>query len=167
MKRGFLTAVCGAAIVVLGLAGCSSDSDSSEATSAETETTTSAAADVDVDVDEASGSTMVTIDGEDQGVEGTVVCTTAGGNVNIVIGKAATGITAVVSEGDEPSVSSVALGNVNDVTLAFQEGAPGGDATATKDDDTYKITGNASGADMSNPMGGMVTKPFEIEVTCP
>ena len=40
------------------------------------------------------------------------------------------------------------------------------DAKAEKDDKTYKISGNATGVDMANPMQP-VTKPFEIEVTCP
>ena len=34
------------------------------------------------------------------------------------------------------------------------------------DGDTYTITGEATGADIKNPMAGMVTKPFSIKVTC-
>lgn len=45
MKRGFLVSVGGAAIVIAGLAGCSSDSGSSESTtSAETSDTATASA---------------------------------------------------------------------------------------------------------------------------
>ena len=87
-----------------------------------------------------------------------------GGNTNIAIGAAGTGIAAVVGDGDSPNVTSVGLGNVNGVTLAVGPGA--GDAKATKDGKTYKITGNATGIDMANPMSP-VNKPFEIEVTCP
>lgn len=87
-----------------------------------------------------------------------------GGNLNIAIGQGGSGIAAVISEGDAPTVTSVGLGNVNGVTLAMGMGA--GDATAVKDGNTYKITGNATGIDMANPMSP-VTKPFEIEVTCP
>ena len=89
-----------------------------------------------------------------------------GGNVQIAIGNATTGIGAQVSEGDAPTVHSVGLGNVNGVALGFQEGAPGGEATATKDGSTYTIKGTATGVDMANPMQPM-TKPFEIAVTCP
>jgi lipoprotein LpqH len=87
-----------------------------------------------------------------------------GGNMNIAIGQGTTGVSAVVSEGDTPTVTAVGLGNVNGVTLAVGMGA--GEATAVKDGKTYKITGNATGIDMANPMSP-VTKPFEIEVTCP
>ena len=63
-------------------------------------------------------------------------------------------------------MTSVGLGNVNGVALGFQEGAPGGSATATKDGKTYTVTGTATGVDMANPMQP-VTKPFEIAVSCP
>jgi lipoprotein LpqH len=87
-----------------------------------------------------------------------------GGNVNVAIGEAMTGIAAVISEGDSPTVTSVALGNVNGVTLAVAGGQ--GDATATKDGKSYKVEGNAVGVDMANPMTP-VKKPFALEFTCP
>lgn len=154
MKRSFLVAVGGAAIVIAGMSGCSSDDEKSETTG---ETSTAAAAE---------GKTTVTIDGQDQAVEGTVVCSEMGGNTNIAIGDATTGIGAVVSSGDEPTVQSVGLGNVNGVTLGFQSGAGEGEATVEKDGQTYKISGTATGVDMANPLQP-VNKPFEIEVTCP
>jgi len=89
-----------------------------------------------------------------------------GGNMNIAIGEAATGIAAVISSGDSPTVHSVGLGNVNGVTLGFQENAGQGSATAEKNGNGYKITGTATGIDMANPMQP-TTKPFEIDVTCP
>jgi lipoprotein LpqH len=92
------------------------------------------------------------------------MCNAVGGNTNIAIGEGTTGITAVVGEGDAPNVTAVGLGNVNGVTLAVGAGA--GEATAQKDGNTYKISGNATGIDMANPTSP-VTKPFEIEVTCP
>ena len=153
MKRGFVVAVGGAAIVIAGLSGCSSDKKSE--TGGET---TSAAS--------AEGKSTVTIDGKDQAVQGTVVCSTMGENVNIAIGDATTGISAVVSSGDSPTVHSVGLGNVNGVTLGFQENAGQGEAKAEKDGSTYKISGTAIGMDMANPMQP-VNKPFEIEVSCP
>jgi lipoprotein LpqH len=108
----------------------------------------------------------VTIDGQEQQINGSVVCAAMGGNMNIAIGEAATGIAAVVSEGDSPTVQSVGLGNLNGVTLGFQQGAGQGEAKAEKDGNNYKISGTATGIDMSNPMAP-VTKPFEIDVTCP
>lgn len=174
MKRGFLVAIGGTAIVIAGLAGCSSG----ESSTAEATTTTAATAEATTETETetatetatasataAPGGTRVTIDGQDQDVQGTVVCATMGGNINIAIGEAMTGIAAVVSEGDSPTVSSVGLGNVNGVTLGYQQGA-GGEATAVKAGNTYTITGTATGIDMANPMQP-VNKPFVIEVTCP
>lgn len=154
MKRGIVVAVGGAAIVIAGLSGCSSDDKKSETTG---ETSSAAAAE---------GKSTVTIDGQDQAVEGTVVCSDMGGNTNIAIGDATTGIGVVVSTGDEPTVQSVGLGNVNGVTLGYQSGTGQGEAKAEKDGNTYKISGTATGVDMANPMQP-VNKPFEIEVSCP
>ena len=151
--RGLVVAVGGAAIVIAGLSGCSSEKKSE--TSGET---SSAAA--------AEGKSTVSIDGQDQNIQGTVVCSTMGENVNIAIGDATTGIGAVVGTGDSPVVHSVGLGNVNGVTLGFQENAGQGEAKAEKDGSTYKISGTAVGVDMANPLQP-VNKPFEIEVTCP
>ncbi|MBS1692588.1 MAG: lipoprotein LpqH [Actinobacteria bacterium] len=172
MKRGLVVAVGGAAIVIAGLSGCTSGGSSSSETTAttaaattEAETETATATET-ASATAAAGSPKVVIDGQDQNVQGTVVCASMGGNVNIAIGEAMTGIAAVVSEADPPVVSSVGLGNVNGVTLGYQQGAGQGEATAVKDGNTYKITGTATGIDMANPMQP-VNKPFEIEVTCP
>ena len=154
MKRGFVVAVGGLAIVIAGLSGCSSEDKKSETTG---ETSTAAAAE---------GKSTVTIDGTDQAVQGTVVCSSMGGNMNIAIGDAATGIAAVVSEGDSPTVQSVGLGNVNGVVLGYTSGTGQGEAKAEKDGNTYKISGTATGVDMANPLQP-VNKPFEIEVSCP
>lgn len=165
MKRGFLVAVGGAAIVIAGLSGCSSDDKKSEspATSAEATTETGTAS---ATAAPSGGATKVAIDGQDQNVSGTVVCSAMGGNMNIAIGGATTGIAAVISEGDSPTVTSVGLGNVNGVTLGYQSGTGQGEAKAEKDGNTYKISGTATGVDMANPMQP-VNRPFEIEVTCP
>ncbi|WP_102145067.1 lipoprotein LpqH [Mycobacterium hubeiense] len=165
MKRGFLVAVGGAAIVIAGLSGCSSSEEKAESPATTAEATTEAEAGT-ATAEAGASETKVTIDGQDQNVQGTVVCSAMGGNMNIAIGDAATGIAAVVSEGDSPAVRSVGLGNVNGVTLGFQEGAGQGEAKAEKDGDTYRISGTATGVDMANPMQP-VNKPFEIEVTCP
>jgi ipoprotein LpqH len=175
VKRALTVAIGGAAIVVSGLVGCSSDKSAKENVSSATDTAKSAASEASSAATSATdaikgnpppGGAKVSIDGQDQNVEGTVVCTAMGGNVQIAIGNATTGIGAQVSEGDSPTVHSVGLGNVNGVALGFQEGAPGGEATATKDGSTYTIKGTATGVDMANPTQPM-TKPFEIAVTCP
>ncbi|UXA17807.1 lipoprotein LpqH [Mycobacterium sp. SMC-4] len=154
MKRSVFVAISGAALIVAGLSGCSSNGEKSETTGE-----TSAVA-------SAEGKSTVTIDGEDQEVAGTVTCATMGGNINIAMGDPAGGLGAVLTEGDPPSVVSVALGNVNGMNLGYAANAGQGEATVEKDGDTYKITGTATGMDMANPMQP-VNKPFEIEVTCP
>nr|WP_256389936.1 lipoprotein LpqH [Mycobacterium sp. 1164966.3] len=113
-----------------------------------------------------AGAAKVLIDGVDQNVSGTVVCMTSAGNVNISIGGASAGVAAVVTDATPPVVKSVGLGNVNGVTLAYSSGMGQGDASATKNGNSYKITGTATGVDMANPTAP-VKKPFEIDVTCP
>jgi lipoprotein LpqH len=159
-----VVAIGGAAIVIAGLSGCSSDkkseSSSSSASSSASETASASAT-----AGPSGGGTKVSIDGQDQNVKGTVVCTAMGGNMNIAIGDAATGIAVIVSE-DASKVTSVGLGNVNGVTLAYAAATGQGEAKATKDGNNWKITGTATGVDMANPMQP-VNKPFEIDVACP
>lgn len=186
MKQALTVAIGGAAIIVSGLVGCSSDKSVKENVASATDTGKSVASEAsDTAKSGASeatsavtsatdamkgnppaGAATVSIDGQDQNVDGTVVCTTMGDKVQIAIGNATQGIGAQLSEGDSPTVHQVGLGNVNGVALGFQEGAPGGEATASKDGNTYDIKGTATGVDMSNPTQPM-TKPFEIAVTCP
>jgi len=158
VKRGLTVAVAGAAILAAGISGCSSNKSTSGSSGSSSGTSASAGA------GGASGS-KVSIDGKDQNVQGTTVCTTAGGTVNIAIGGAATGIAAVLTDANPPQVKSVGLGNVNGVTLGYTSGTGQGNATASKDGNNYKISGNATGVDMANPMQP-VNKPFEISVTC-
>ena len=155
MKRSVTVAAAGLAIVVVGLSGCSSDKKSSSVSSNGTTVAASG-----------SSTAKVTIDGKDQTVQGTVACTSAAGNVNIAIGGAQTGIGVVLTDASPPSVKSVGLGSVNGVTLGYTPGTGQGNAKATKDGSTYKISGTATGVDMANPMQP-VNKPFEIDVTCP
>lgn len=167
MKRGIVVAVAGAAVLVAGLSGCSKDEKKTEASSSSASATSAVSATSGTATASAgAGTAKVTIDGQPQNINGQVVCATAGGNYNIAIGEATTGIAVVMSE-DASNVQSVALGNVNGVTLGYTPGVPGGaNATATKDGNNIKVTGTATGVDMANPMQP-VTKPFEIEVTCP
>jgi lipoprotein LpqH len=173
VKRGFLVAVGGAAIVAAGLSGCGSDEKKAEsespATSAEATTgggeTTAAAPQVGTDT---SSAAKITIDGKEVAIEGAATCATTGGTTNIAFGSsgAAAGIVVVLGQGDPPPVQSVVLGNIDNISLGFTPGVPGGSAEATKDGNTYKITGTATGVDMANPLQP-ATKPFEIVVPCP
>ena len=151
MKRAILVGIAAASMVVAGLAGCSNKSNtSSSSTSA------------------SSGSTQkVTIDGQNQNITGQVSCTQAGGNLNIGIGDPTNGIGAVITIANPPAVQSVGLGNVNGVTLGYSAAAPNqGNVEATKNGNSYTIKGTATGVNMASPQQP-VTKPFEMDVTCP
>ncbi|MBU8820213.1 lipoprotein LpqH [Mycolicibacterium goodii] len=176
MKRGFLVAVGSAALVIAGLSGCSSDdksADASEASPTANATVDSTAAPGtsvaagDATATTGTGTARVVVDGAEHPVEGTVVCANVAGNVSVTVGQGTTAVTATLSEGDQPTVSAVALGNIDGVSLGYTPGVPGGSAEATKDGNKYTIKGNATGADIANPMAGAVTKPFELEITCP
>jgi ipoprotein LpqH len=167
--RGLVIGVGSAALVVAGLTGCSSgdkagDNKASD-NKAEDKASAATATSGSVSASAGAGTAKVTIDGEPMDVQGQVACASNGGTFTIGVGDAATGIGIVMAE-DASTVTSVGLGNVNGVALGFQEGAPGGSATATKDGKTYTVTGTATGVDMANPMQP-VTKPFEIAVSCP
>jgi ipoprotein LpqH len=152
VKRGLTVALAGAAIVVAGISGCSSNKSSTGSSS------------VSVATPGGTNASKVLIDGKDQNVQGTTVCTTTTGNVTLAVGGSATGISVVLSDASPPQVKSVALGNVNGVSLGYAQGGQG-NASATKDGNTYKITGTATGVDVANPTQP-VNKPFEIDVTC-
>lgn len=162
MIRALVVAAGGAAIMVAGLTGCSNNEKSEGTTPG-----TAGAGSTSVQASASAGASTakVTIDGKPKEMAGQVVCSSMGGNMNIAIGQQGTGVAVVMAE-DASKVSSVGLGNIDGVVLGFQDGAPGGNASATRADKTYTITGTATGVDMANPMQPM-TKPFEIEVTCP
>jgi ipoprotein LpqH len=155
MKHEVMITASAAAILGVALAGCSGNGTVKTPNGGVASTSAS--------------NTKVLVDGQDQNVKGQVACASTAGTVNIAIGGstagAPTGIGAVLTDANPPVVKSVALGNVNGVSLGV--GGTSGSANATKDGNSYKITGTASGADMSNPMAGPVSKPFEIDVTCP
>jgi lipoprotein LpqH len=166
VKRDLLIAIGAAAIAVAGVAGCSNDNKSSgtssSATSSGAPTSSSAAPVSGSDSSEAAPAT-ITIDGQPRTVNGPVVCSTTDGKFSIAIGEVITGVI-VGLEPDASAVHNVGLGDVNGVVLSFTEGVPGNDATAIKDGNNYTITGTATGSDNANQQ---VSKPFEIDVTCP
>lgn len=166
MLRGLTVGVGSAAILIAGLVGCSSKkAETSSEKASEAPSSAMSATSGSVTAAAGAGTAKVTIDGQPKEVAGQIACTTAMGNLNIAVGDASTGI-AVVMSPDASKVTSVGLGNVNGAVLGFQDGAGGASASATKDGNTYTVTGTATGVDMANPMAPM-TKPFEIVVTCP
>ena len=137
MKRGFVVAIGGAAIVVAGLTGCGSDKA-------------------------AAGSGKLSIDDKDQNIKGAVVCTDAAGNYSITIGETKqqgsnSGATALLS-GDKKDVQSVSM-VLNGQPLVYTKGA-GGSAKVTADGKKYTVEGEALSSDAAN-------HKFKMEITCP
>ncbi|RWA15729.1 hypothetical protein MBRU_09260 [Mycolicibacterium brumae DSM 44177] len=155
------------AIVAAGLTGCSSDKSASE----EVTSATSKAKDAVTDATDAvkgnpePGHAKLSIDDKDHELSGTAVCTVAGGNMNIAVGEGSSAVAVVLAE-DASTVTSVGLGNIDGVSLAVGPANTGGEAAATKDGQTYEVTGTATGVDVANPTQ-MVSKQFDLKVTCP
>ncbi|OBH07283.1 lipoprotein LpqH [Mycobacterium sp. E1747] len=154
MKRGLTVAATGAAILAAALSGCSSNKSGGVSTSVPGGSVSAGG----------NNSTKVIIDGKDQNVQGTTICTKAGGDISIAVGGNTTGISVVLGDANPLTVKAVQLGNVNGVTLQYAQGGQG-NASVSKDGNTYKVTGTATGIDMANPMQP-VNKPFEIDATC-
>lgn len=155
MKRGMVVGVASVALVAAACAGCSNNKSSTGASGSSAP---------------AASGPQVIVDGQAQNVSGQVTCTPSGDNTNIGIGDPTAGVGAVVSNANPPIVHSVGLGSVNGITLGFSDAAPnqGGNAGAAVNGKTYAIKGTATGLDMSNPQQPQqVTKPFELDVTCP
>lgn len=172
MKHAMTLAVGGVAIVALSLTGCSksNDKESTETTGTSASASSKAetpAAEAPAGKPEAGHASIKIGDGEAKEVSGAAVCTVAGGSMNIAIGGGDTGVAAVVAE-DGSAVHSVGLGSTDGLTgLAYQESMPnGGSATATKDDKTYTISGEAIGFDAANPTAP-AKRAFVLVVTCP
>ena len=157
MKRGIVVGVAGVAMVVAACAGCSNNKSNRGASSGPSSAPS------------ATG-TQVIVDGQNQNVTGAVTCNSANGVTTIGIGDPTAGVGAVVSNDNPPIVHSVGLGNVNNVALGFSDAAPNqaSNAGAAVNGKSYAIKGTATGTDMSNPNQPQpVTKPFEMDVTCP
>jgi lipoprotein LpqH len=117
------------------------------------------------------GSTEVKVDGKDlAGLDmKSVTCVKQGGKINVASGaiNGQAGLAVVMTDANPPTVDSLGMsvdGNALAVTNTM--GAKVGSAEVKVDGSTYTITGEATGADMKNPMAGMITKPFTVKVTC-
>lgn len=118
-----------------------------------------------------SGSTEVKVGGSDlAGLDlNSVTCVKQGGKINVasaaINGQA--GLAVVMTDAPTPTVESLGMSvDGNALAVTNMMGAKTGSAEVKVDGSTYTITGEAQGADMANPMAGMITKPFEIKVTC-
>ncbi|CAN5444665.1 lipoprotein LpqH [soil metagenome] len=155
MKR-VLAAALGVIASVTVLTACSDDSGSSSSGSPTVAT---------------GGNTEVKVDGGDlAGLDlNSVSCVKQAGKINIGSGSIGgqQGLGVVMTDEATPKVESLGL-VVDGSALAVSNmmGTSVGSAEVKVDGDTYTITGEASGADLKNPMAGMISKPFTITVTC-
>ncbi|MGB8404389.1 MAG: lipoprotein LpqH [Mycobacterium sp.] len=156
------------AAIAIGIAGAGCSSEKTPSATSSTATTTQSSATSATET--ANGSpppaqAEVTVDGAKQNIAGNAVCTNAVGNFNIAIGQGVSGVVVVLSA-DAGTVHSVGLGNISGTILGFQQGISGGQAKVTKDGNAYTISGTATGITAALPPV-VVSKPFEIRVTCP
>jgi lipoprotein LpqH len=150
--------VVGLAAAAAVLVGCSDDKAGSATNAGGSQVST-------------GGSTEVKVDGKDlSGLDmNSVTCVKQGGKINVASGaiNGQAGLAVVMSDATPPTVDSLGMtvdGNALAVTNTM--GAKVGSAEVKVDGSTYTITGEASGADIKNPMAGMITKPFTVKVTC-
>ena len=156
-----LGGVIGLAAGTAMLVGCSSDKEAPAPGSSAPATSAVAQ----------GGATEVKVDGADlAGLDlNSVTCVKQAGKVTVASGAIGgqQGLGIVMTDEAAPVVES--LGMVvdgNALAVANAMGAKSGSAEVKVDGDRYTITGEAVGADMSNPMAGMITKPFTVTVTC-
>ena len=116
------------------------------------------------------GSTEVKVDGKDlAGLDvKSVTCVKQAGKINVASGAIGgqQGIGIVMTDEATPTVESLGMVVDGNALAVTNMGAKVGSAEVKVDGSTYTITGEAAGADMANPMAGMVTKPFTIKVNC-
>ena len=99
-----------------------------------------------------------------------MTCVKQGGKIDI--GSGSTGgpqqaLAVVMTDEATPKVESLALiVDGNALSVANNMGAKVGSANVAVNGKTYTITGQAQGANMKNPMAGMITKDFNIKVSC-
>jgi ipoprotein LpqH len=163
--KNIVTAGIGIAAAALVLVGCSEDKGSTPGSSSPAASGSSSSQ------VSTSGNTEVKVEGQNlAGLDpSTVTCVKAGGKINVASGSVGgqQGVAVVMSDATPPAVES--LGLVVDgsaLAVAQMGGVKSGSADVAVDGSTYTITGEAQGADMKNPMAGMITKKFEIKVTC-
>jgi ipoprotein LpqH len=163
--KSIVTAGIGMAAAALVLVGCSDDKGSPQASNGAT-SGASTAAQVST-----TGNTQVKVEGQElAGLDlNSVTCVKAAGKINVASGAVGgqQGVGVVMTDQATPTVESLGLVvDGNALAVAQMGGMKTGSADVAVDGSTYTITGEAQGADMKNPMAGMITKKFEIKVTC-
>jgi lipoprotein LpqH len=163
-RNRVLAAGIGLVAAAAVLVGCSDDKGTTPAASS-----TSAAGGGGTSQVSTGGNTEVKVEGQDlAGLDlSTVTCVKQAGKINVASGSATGGLGVVMTDQATPKVESLGLTvDGNALAVSSMGGMNTGSADVKVDGSTYTITGEAAGADMKNPMAGMITKKFEIKVTC-
>jgi lipoprotein LpqH len=148
------------------LVGCSGGEKEAEKESAPGTTAAAGGADVNT-----GGAAEVKVEGGDlAGLDpASVTCVKQGGKINVGSGSMGgqQAVAVVMTDEATPKVESLALVvDGNALGVSDMMGVKTGSANVKVDGDTYTISGEAQGADIKNPMAGMITKKFDIKVSC-
>lgn len=144
MKAAFIVAT--ATLVIIGLAGCSSDPGPFRSQNGSLP----------------PGTAHLTIDGKAAGPTDSVQCTASKYMTTIRIG-ADPSAEAIVSSADKLAVDSVRIRGYDGFTGSFDDGIRG-DAKVTLTGSTYQISGMAEGFSADHP--DPTTRTFGITVAC-
>jgi ipoprotein LpqH len=173
MKHALILGMTSAAVVA-ALAGCSTSSKESGTTATESTATTSGAAAPGTSAPEAApspaaqpGTGRVSLNNAELSAVTGVSCQTDAGVTTITVDSTPK-TTVVLSDEASPAVKSVSIGELGGEgpSVAYVEGVTGAAAQATRDGNTYTVSGTGTGAEASDP-AKPVDLPFEIAATCP
>ncbi|MDO3110455.1 lipoprotein LpqH [Mycobacteroides abscessus] len=175
MKHGWVVAAAVAAVLTTGLTGCSKDEKASGSSAVTAGSSTVADAGKS-----GASSTKVRINGKARDVQNHVDCSAdasqrvleEGRVMAIEIGDRSHGLRVHLTKTDPPVVRMVqSMGDFDGTTLAYPDQFGRfslGEPQATKDGNTYKISGTASGYEFNASVDeAPTTIPFEVEMTCP
>jgi ipoprotein LpqH len=139
----------GLAVLVGGIAGCSSSTPAAPARPPGAPPV---------------GTAQVTVDAADAATVGAVNCTQADSLVTITAGDNASGMTAVVDLTSKPTVRSVSIHNLGGFTGSYWQDL-GPVARVSTGTQAYQITGTADGFHVDAP-SFRKTETFAIKVAC-
>jgi lipoprotein LpqH len=159
------TAAVTGALLVAALAGCSSAHVPTVASSAVPKMGP-AAPTATAMTNGSPGQAQVIIGGKDASPSGSADCWTGSGQTTITIGDGTNGATVVLTDQTAPAVKSVGIANLGGVSLGYVEGQPGNPPNATRNGNSYTITGSGTGTDTADP-SKLVNTTYEISATCP
>lgn len=186
MERALSGIIAGATVFAMALSGCSGAKSSrpsgagsptpsasavttvpgpSDESTPATPTTTTPVAETTT---EADGSATVVIGGKRTELSGHLICSHTGdGNFNIVMSNSTQTYSLAVSlSNDLTKVRSVGLGNIDGVSLSFQEYQAGLEASASRDGNTYTVTGTGVGFNKDD-LNTQINEDFTVVASCP